>query len=736
MKVLHLISGGDKGGAKTHLLSLLCGLKELISVKLVCFMEGDFSEEMRSHGVDTLVLSQKSRFDMSVLEKLKDIVVNEKFDLVHCHGARANFIGYLLKKKVDVPFLSTIHSDYELDFRDNFYKNIIFKNLNKFSLKAFDYYIAISDSFKDMLIKRGFPPYKLFTAYNGILPIDDYKLLTREEYLKNKGIEYKNETVVGILARLDKVKDHETFIKAAYEVLKQDRNFLFLIAGDGSNLLSLKNLAAKLKIEDKLIFIGEEKRPYDFLNCIDINTLTSLSESFPYAIMEGALLKKPIIASRTGGMTKIALDGLTGYTFTVSDHMDLKDKILKLASNKEDIKVFGENIYKIVMEKYSSKAMAESHIEIYQRVLEKSVIISGYFGFSNSGDDAILKALVESIRKLNPYVRISVLSKNPEETRETYKVFAIDSFNIFKLKKGIKENDMLIFGGGSLLQDTTSSRSIWYYLYVIHTALKYKKKIFIYSNGVGPINSAFNRRLSRKILDRVDYITLRDDDSLDYIREMGVKNKNVKVLSDPVFNLKESSEKTADNILKSFNISSEEKLYGINIRQWKNSDILIKDLSVFIKQMSKKSYKAVFLPMHFPNDLEIINKLTGNLDNSDYYIIDKKLKAEDMMAIIKKLDFTIAMRFHMAIYSIHQKIPVIALSYDPKTKALMKDFDEDYCINVLEIKQGDIQAAYKKLEKDMSNYKLKLEIVDAKMQSKSTESTRLALSLLEDENEK
>lgn len=131
--------------------------------------------------------------------------------------------------------LTTIHSDYKLDFKDNFYKKIVYTGLNSVALKRFDYYIAISNTFKEMLVSRGFKEDKIFTVYNGIDLESQMDIVSREEFLQRYNIDAKNKIIVGIIARLDLVKDHETFIRAAHKVLQKEDNVVFLIAGTGND---------------------------------------------------------------------------------------------------------------------------------------------------------------------------------------------------------------------------------------------------------------------------------------------------------------------------------------------------------------------------------------------------------------------------------------------------------------------------------------------------------------------
>ena len=97
MKVLHLISGGDTGGAKTHVHSLLAGLTPRIQVKMVCFTEGPFVEEARALGIDTQVFPGRNFF--ANLKQLTQMVRAEGFDLIHSHGSRGNMMAAFLAKK-------------------------------------------------------------------------------------------------------------------------------------------------------------------------------------------------------------------------------------------------------------------------------------------------------------------------------------------------------------------------------------------------------------------------------------------------------------------------------------------------------------------------------------------------------------------------------------------------------------------------------------------------------------
>ena len=369
MKVLHLISGGDTGGAKTHIISLLKGLNKSIEAKIICFVKDTFYEEVRDANIEIEVYEQKSRMDLGVVGRLAKEVQTNGYDIVHCHGARANFIAMFLKRKINKPIITTIHSDYKLDFKDNSYKKIVYTALNSLALNRFDYYIAISDSIKEVLVDRGFKDEKIYVSYNGIDRDKNYKY-KRQEFFEKYNIQDRYSLIVGIVARLDQVKNHETFIMAANRVLNKREDVLFLIAGSGNEEENLKEFVKYLELEEHVKFLGHLQDPYSFYNIIDINTLTSLSESFPYVILEGAVMKTPIISTDVGGISRLVKNGHNGYLFHVKDVNYLSSKILELADDRDKLLTLGQNLYDDVKKNYSYESMAARHLEIYNRIIE------------------------------------------------------------------------------------------------------------------------------------------------------------------------------------------------------------------------------------------------------------------------------------------------------------------------------------------------------------------------------
>ena len=741
MKVLHLISGGDTGGAKTHVFALLNALASKVDVKIVCFMKGVFFDELQNIPVESELIEQKSRMDMSVCDRLIEII-NDDVDVIHCHGARANFIASALRKRgVKIPFVTTIHSDYLLDF-DGFYKKLVYTTLNVSALKKFDYYIAVSSNFKDMLISRGFRPNSVYTVYNGM----DYS--TKMEYVSDKaefakrvGIDYDPEcTYIGLIGRHDFVKGHDVFVNAAKVVADRCPKARFVIAGDGDGRAELVKQCETLGISDKLTFCGFVKDIYSFINFIDINTLTSRCESFPYVLMEGARLKKPTVSSRVGGIPDLILDGECGLLFEKENYKELAEKLISLVNDKSLCEKYGENLYTRATTNFSNEKLACDHVDIYKSIVadhadEKKydVSLSGYYGFNNCGDDALLHAIINDLKEIKPDIRINVFSANPKKTRRDYAVDSSFRFNFCTLSKTLKKTKMLINGGGSLIQDATSSRSLSYYTHVLKKAHELGCKIFVYANGIGPISDK-NVKRAGEALALCDGITLREPASLSELERLSIDPSKAIVTADPAITLSGCSEKKVFEILSEMGISHERKILCVSVRDWAGNDpnLFVSLAKVLDEVCEKQDVDVLFVPMKMPDDLKASRRVASLMKKA--YVCEKELSYDELIGIISQSYLVVGMRLHTLIFSVGAGVPTVGIIYDPKIDGFLDYVDVKYRADASKFDStklsGDITEIFENYPEIKANISENLE----KMTKKAKESAVLAVKVLTAEN--
>jgi len=352
-----------------------------------------------------------------------------------------------------------------------------------------------------------------------------------------------------------------------------------------------------------------------------------------------------------------------------------------------------------------SKKRAAEGLDMSNRAKDPGIVISGYYGFDNCGDEAVLLSIIHCIRKLRPDARITVLSGNPEKTLNAHGVDAVNRWNIAKISFALLGSSLLISGGGSLIQDVTSARSPGYYLGVIRMALFFRKKVMIYGQGVGPLVMEKNRSLAAKVFDRCHVITLRDNSSAELIRELGVK-RDIHVACDPVMAL--SREQVNEDIVLPRLLeagivggadSERKPLLVASIRCWKDNRH-IAPVADLLSAQAAKGRDVLLVPAHFPDDMEAIAMLQARMA-SQPYVIDKCLDACEFLALTAMADMVFSMRLHGLICAMAMGTPMIGLSYDPKIDAFMEQAGmEKFCLS---FEGFDLDAAKRLFEEPLQS---------------------------------
>lgn len=741
MKVLHLIGGGDIGGAKSHVLSLVNELGKYIDVKLISFRKGAFADDARAMGINVEVVKTGTVF--TDIRKVLNIIKTEGYDIIHSHGAKANMVAAILKKITNIPVVTTVHSDYRLDYLQNILKMFSFGLINTVSLRFIEYHIGVSNNFKQMLIRRRFSPQSIFTVYNGIDFNKKVSNLSKEELLNKYNLNFgKDDVIIGILARLHPVKGIGTLLQAARLIVDENPSVRFIIGGDGEERKSLEKKASSLGLNNNVFFLGFVNKPLDFINCIDINVLTSLSESFPYAILEGALYKKATVSSNVGGISDLIENGKSGFLFEPKDYKTFAKHLLKLINDPLLRKKTGDNLYEKANTYFSLHNMCSTQLNIYKTILRREeekgksgykyhVIISGYYGFKNIGDDAMLKAIIDNLKLYHEDIKIMVLSKNPLETRQTYNVDSINRFNILKIINVMGKSKLFLNGGGNLLQDNTSTRSLIYYLGMIWLAKKMDMKTMIYANGIGPLNKKSNRRLTKAVVNQVDVITLREELSYKEIQNLNIEKPRVFLTADPAVTIEAEVKEEIDEIFAKENINPNEKLIGFSVRKWSDYE----KYQTVIARVADYVYenygaKPLFIPMHYPSDLLIIDNIVAKMKNK-CYVIRNKYSVPQMLGIIGRTQLLIGMRLHALIFAASRKVPLVGLVYETKVEGFMKYINQPSAGHVSSLEFEKIAEIVDYVWNRRDAIKRELEETTETLRNKALENAKIAIELIE-----
>lgn len=686
MKVIHLISGGDSGGAKTHVHSLLQNLSHTIDVTMVCFMEGPFSEEARALGIHTVVLPGHNL--LRTYRTLRQMIREGGYQIIHCHGARGNMMGALLRRDTGLPVVTTVHSDYRLDYLGRPFSRLTYGTINTLALRLLDYRIGVSDAMTDLLITRGFDPDKLFTIYNGIDFTPRVPALNREAYFHSVGLDAdETSVVVGIAARLNPVKDIATLVRGFALAYQECPNLRLLIAGDGEQMSMLKSLAAELGVAERVCFAGWITDTDSFYHAIDINTLTSLSETFPYSLTEGARAGLPTVASRVGGVPYLIEHGIHGLLFPAGDAHALAKHLTTLCKDPTLRRHMGERLYQRAKQDFSLESTLERQLTIYKTILRRQArkkghrdgaLVCGAYGRGNAGDDAILEAIVTELRQIDPDLPIWVLSRNPNDTRLTYRVNSIYTFAFPRFLWRMRKTHLYINGGGSLMQDVTSHRSLWFYLFTISWAKRLGNQVMMYGCGIGPIHSPANRKRASRVLQRsVDAITLRDTHSRDELIDMGVTRPDVILSADPTVILPAAPPQVVDGILESHGIDPSGKYIGFTLRPWPGFEAKAALFGAAADYAYEKyGLIPVFLPIERRLDVGAA-RLAAQHMKAPHYILEYTGSSDYTIGLFARMQVVVSMRLHALVFAAGQGVPLVGVVYDQKISSFLSYIGQD-----------------------------------------------------------
>ncbi len=306
------------------------------------------------------------------------------------------------------------------------------------------------------------------------------------------------------------------------------------------------------------------------------------------------------------------------------------------------------------------------------------IMISGYYGFNNTGDEAILKSMVGAFKKKIPQIKITVLSRSPLQTSQTYQVKAINRLHLIDIMLCLRDTDLFISGGGGLLQDSTGKGwSILYYLGLILAAKIVKVPVMIYAQGIGPVNKQINKKLIKWILNKVDLITVRDNPSKELLENLEVLKPSIYVNSDPVFLLNKkniSSVIDSHPFIQEMINSDNRPLIGVSVREYKSNGLDSKRIFAQAADYLIENYKAkiIFFPFKFDEDVHISEEILSLMKNKAE-VLKIKLEPEELLSVLSRLSLVVGVRLHSIIFASMANIPFIAFNYDPKVKYFVED---------------------------------------------------------------
>ena len=300
------------------------------------------------------------------------------------------------------------------------------------------------------------------------------------------------------------------------------------------------------------------------------------------------------------------------------------------------------------------------------------ILICGSYGLGNAGDEAILKAILQEVRTAAPGEEITVLSRNPAETAERHGVKALHMFDVPAWRSAMGRARLYINGGGNLIQDVTSRRSLWYYLFTLRTAKKCGCKVMMYGCGIGPVRNTQDMSMTRRTLNRyVDAITLREDASLKELRRYGVDGPEVILSADPALILQRAGEAEIDRLMEENGLDPKGNYLGLCLRSWPGFEEKAPAFAEAVRRAGEQyGLSPVFISINHRSDGAAADLVADRLDKPAC-VIRQPLSTELTLGLMSRMQAVVSMRLHGLIFAAGQGIPLVGVVYDPKVSAFL-----------------------------------------------------------------
>ena len=666
------------GGAETHILELSKRLVSQGHRVTVASNGGEYVKVLEAAGVHHETVPMHRRSIGAMVRSyfaLRRLIRRGVFDVVHAHARIPGFLcGLIRRKRSKYVFVTTAHGMFAADG--------LAGKLSNWGQKT----IAVSEDIREYLIARyGVPQMNIFLTANGIDMERFSPEVSGEAVRREFGISTDAPVVLHV-SRLDQEPAiiAEQLLHIAPDLCEACPGLQILIVGGGDQLLRLRKEAEAVNARIGHTAIHMTGSRTDVEACI---AAADVFVGVSRAALEAMSGARPVVLAGAQGYIGIfdqakremaQRTNFCGRGEALPTETRLREDVLSLLqlepSERETLGAYGREM---VQEQYSIETMTKDTLSAYAAAAmrERRLLVSGYYGFKNAGDEAILDAFVQSTKDLPCPVSVTVLSNTPEETAKKHGTPAVYRFNVMSVLRALWRADVLVSGGGSLLQDKSSTRSIIYYLSIIRLAKWMRKPVMLYANGIGPVEKPRNRRRVKRVVSRVDVLTLREESSREELLRIGVPGTSMHVTADPIFLLDVQDEALAECTLREAGVPGDRPLIGISVRKLRTGEDFVSQMAQFADRLTAEfGYHVVFLPMQMPHDVTMSREIMAQMAQPSY-LLGADLPPEALIGACGRMDLVVAMRLHTMLFAACAATPVIGLVCDPKIAYYLEKLD-------------------------------------------------------------
>ncbi|MBQ9748187.1 MAG: polysaccharide pyruvyl transferase CsaB [Clostridia bacterium] len=657
MKVLLVTMAMGIGGAETHILELARGLKRRGVEVEVASAGGVYADALVREGVRhiTLPLDHRSFRDMMRAERgLERLIRDGGYDIVHAHARIPAFLCGRIRRRLHFRFLTTDHLDFKL--------TPLLRRMTDWGEHTF----AVSEDLRRYLTENfHMTPDRISLTVNGVdtarfSPDTDGSAV-------RAALDTEGRAVILHISRLDApVCVCANALIDAMPLLGGRATLVLVGDGDARGAVQERADGVNAALGYRAVtLVGAQTDVRSYIAASDIVVAPSR------AAMEGMASGKPTIISGSQGHGGIFSEAIAeeairsnlcfrGASLPTPEVL-ARELLTLLDMDASARAAHGMACRAFIEAHFSVDRMVESQLAVYERFAPlrtggtPDVMICGYYGYGNSGDEAILSVTVRELRRLIPDVRITVLSARPEETAARYTVDAVNRFDLVAIRRLMKKTGLFLFGGGSLLQDKTSTRSLLYYTTLLRMAKRHGMKVIVYANGVGPTRRKENMPRVSEALRCADAVTLRDRLSLDVCRKMSLPCEP-RLTFDPAI------------LLEKGTASAPESPYFVVIPKYLGDYCRAKTVEWILAMTEKTWGRCVIVTLYGAQDDAYAHSLAAETGAVCLTVQD----GSEAIALLASSFFVLSSRLHGLVYATVAGVPMLALTDDEKLISYME----------------------------------------------------------------
>lgn len=366
MKVLHAISSGGMYGAEAVILTLCRAMNAAQpgSVGLAVFLNTDkpetaLHEAALKAGIPSTLVRCVGRIDRSTAGRLRDLVREEHFDLLHTHGYKADLYGYAALRHATTPLVATCHNWTDTDRNTRFYGA-----LDRWALRRFDGIAAVSHEVRARLEASGVKGDRIWQVPNGI-DTGPYRVIAEKREQARRG-----PLRVGFAGRLSQEKGIDIFLQVAHAVLQEEPEVEFMVAGEGPERFSAEAAIARGGLATQVRLLGRCERMAEFYDSLDVLLSASRTEGSPMGLMEAMAAAVAVVATSVGDVPLLLDDGKCGLLAPSMEVGALASAVLRLLRDPARRMELGRAGQQRVEQSFSAATMLQNYLEFYRQVLE------------------------------------------------------------------------------------------------------------------------------------------------------------------------------------------------------------------------------------------------------------------------------------------------------------------------------------------------------------------------------